>query len=67
VTGALELRMQWRGRVKGIGGDWDDVAGEANCEGPLEGSLASGGGWRGQCRGEGSPFEMSFQWKLDAK
>ena len=64
VAATLKVRMEWRGRVKGIGGDWDDVAGEADCEGALDGTLMSGGVWNATCRGENS-WTTAFQWTFD--
>jgi hypothetical protein len=64
---ALKLKMEWHGRVKGIGGDWDDVDGAATCEGELGGTLAEGGEWEGTCKREGKEWKTSFKWKLDAE
>lgn len=67
VSAALELRMDWDGRVKGIGGDWDDVSGRADCKGSLEGTLRDGGAWQGTCRrqDDGREWAASFEWKPD--
>ncbi len=64
---ALKLKMEWHGRVKGIGGDWDDIDGAATCEGELGGTLAEGGEWEGTCKREGKEWKTSFKWKLDAE
>lgn len=64
VAAALALRMEWSGRVKGIGGDWEDVSGSATCEGELVGTIADGGEWKGICKREERQWEASFTWKL---
>lgn len=65
VSAALTLRMEWDGSVKGIGGDWDDVSGAADCKGELEGTLDAGGAWQGTCRrkDDGREWAASFEWK----
>lgn len=65
VAATLKLRMEWNGRVKGIGGDWEDVAGKADCEGVLDGTLGSGGVWNATCRGNSADWTTAIQWKLD--
>lgn len=64
VNAALALRMEWSGRVKGIGGDWENVSGSATCEGELVGTLAEGGEWKGLCKREERQWQASFDWKL---
>lgn len=65
VKAVLKLRQEWRGRVKGIGGDWDDVSGSSSCEGTLEGTLAKGGAWKGTCKSEDAVWATSFAWAPD--
>lgn len=66
VSLELSLKTEWRGQVKGIGGDWDDESGSATCEGELEGTLAEGGTWRGTCsRPDRKPWQATLDWKLD--
>jgi hypothetical protein len=63
VSAPLELRLEWNGSVKGIGGDWDTVSGRADCAGELRGRLGGGGEWQGTCRREdGREWQASFTW-----
>jgi hypothetical protein len=66
VSGRLKLEKQWRGRVKGIGGDWDDTSGTALCEGDLEGTLSAGGTWKGKCTIGDKDHTSSIAWTLTA-
>jgi hypothetical protein len=67
VSVELELKLEWNGRIKGIGGDgWDDVDGKATCKGELKGTLAAGGKWEAKCERDETEWETSIDWKLDA-
>jgi hypothetical protein len=66
VSAVLELKMEWRGRIKGQGGDWGDTEGKSTCEGDLKGTLAAGGKWKAKCKSDGKEWETSFDWELDA-
>lgn len=61
----LQLKMEWRGRIKGIGGDWEDTDGEATCEGELQGTLTEGGRWSAKCKRDDKEWETELQWNLD--
>jgi hypothetical protein len=61
----LKLRMEWRGRVKATGGDWEDVEGSSSCDGNLEGTLTSGGVWKAKCKNDNNESDTSFEWKPD--
>lgn len=66
VEGTLAIRLEWDGRVKGIGGDWEDTSGVRDCEGELSGSFAKGGKWEGRCtKPDGGTWETSIAWKVD--
>jgi hypothetical protein len=65
VSAVLKLERRWSGRIKGIGGDWEDTDGEATCEGNLTGTLRAGGTWEGKCKRDGKEYDASFAWKLD--
>ena len=63
VKAVLDLEMTWDGRIKGIGGDWEDTSGKASCTGDLSGTLEAGGKWTAKCKREDREWEASFSWK----
>jgi hypothetical protein len=67
VNALLQVRMEWHGRIKGIGGDgWDDADGYGDCVGPLVGKLTPGtGAWHGECRNERHRWPVELEWTLD--
>jgi hypothetical protein len=69
VSAVLRVRLEWHGRIKGIGGDdWDDIDGYGDCVGPFLGSLTPGSGtWRGECKNERHRWPAELQWTLDAE
>lgn len=69
VNALLRVRMEWHGRIKGIGGDdWDDADGFGDCIGPLIGKLSTGtGAWRGECRNDRHRWPAELEWTLDAE
>jgi hypothetical protein len=66
VSAVLQLKMEWNGRIKGMGGDWEDIDGKCTCEGDLKGTLAAGGKWEAKCKNDKGEWETSFEWELDA-
>ncbi len=68
LSALLEVRMEWHGRIKGIGGDdWDDADGYGDCVGPLTGDLREGTGrWHGECRNDRHRWSADLEWTLDA-
>jgi len=66
VSAVLQLRMEWNGRIKGMGGDWEDIEGKCTCEGDLTGTLAAGGKWDAKCKDDKSEWETSLVWELEA-
>ena len=64
VTGILEVGLTWRGRVKGIGGDWDDESGSATCKGELRGTLAGGGDWPARCTRGDKEWTTRLTWSM---
>lgn len=68
LNALLRLRLEWHGRIKGIGGDdWDDADGYGDCIGPLFGHLSQGtGSWRGECRNDRHRWPAELEWTLDA-
>jgi hypothetical protein len=65
VTADLQLKAEWHGRAKGMGGEWEDIHGKATCEGELTGTLGAGGQWKGKCASEEREWETTIDWKLD--
>lgn len=66
VEGTLAVRLEWDGRVKGNGGDWEDTSGTRDCEGEISGTFAKGGTWDGRCtRPDGSTWATTLTWKAD--
>lgn len=67
TTGELTLRIEWHGRMKGIGGDdWDDVDGYGDCTGQLVGSHGGKGTWQGVCVNERHRWNQRFDWTVDS-
>jgi hypothetical protein len=66
LSGELSLRIAWQGRIKGIGGDWDDTEGFGVCTGPLVGSHDGVGAWQGACENEGHQWTTRFDWTFDS-
>ncbi|MBL8743139.1 MAG: hypothetical protein JNK04_18645 [Myxococcales bacterium] len=62
----LQLRLDWSGRIKGIGGDWESIDGYGDCEGELTGTLTAGGKWEAECKNDKYEWNTSFEWKPDA-
>jgi hypothetical protein len=68
VSAGLKFKEEWDGRVKGIGGDWEERYGSALCEGEVNGTVAAGGTWKGTCKtDEGRTYASSLTWTLNAK
>lgn len=66
VSLPLELRLEWSGRIKGIGGDWEDIDGYGDCKGELKGNLTTGGAWAGKCKNDKYEWDASIEWEPEA-